>query len=261
MRIKRITANVYELPLGYVNAFLVEDDDLTLIDTGAPGNAGKILKAVREMGRDPEEIRHILLTHGHPDHAGSAAELKAITGAKVYMHAAEVPHVEEGRSPRPQTPYFTGIVNKTLYQVFVKRASGQIPPLKIDATLEDGDWLPIASGIHVIHIPGHSPAQLAFFIPGQKNVLFVADAAANIMGLGYSCFYEDFSAAVHSLEKLSTFDFDVACFGHGRTILHEAANRFRNKFLKQTPRVSHQAQYLVLEENTIIRLKEPEERI
>lgn len=262
MKVKRITANVYEIPLGYVNVFLIEDDELTLIDTGVAGQAGRILDAVREIGREVGDIRHILLTHSHPDHSGNVAELKQRTGAKVYMHAAEAPLVAQGNVPKPDVPYFPGFIHRMMYNIFVKNAPGKITPLKVDEEIEDGDWLPIAGGIHVIHVPGHSTGQLAFFMPGQRNVLFAADSAMNMFGLGYSTFYESEEDAVHSLERLSTFDFDIACFGHGRSILHEAANRFRHKFLKPpVQKAGRQTQYIVLQEDDIIRLQEPEERI
>lgn len=261
MKMKRITANVYELPLGKVNAFLIEDEELTLIDTGTPGSADKILQAIRSIGRDPGDLRHILVTHSHPDHSGSAAELKAQTNARVYMHAAEIGYVQNGYVPKPAVPFFAGFMHKMMYNLFIKNAPGEIPPVTIDEVIDDGDWLPIAGGMHTIHVPGHSAGQLAFFLPGRKNVLFVADAAANMMGLGHALFYEDLQAAKHSLEKLSTFDFDVACFGHGSAIRHSAATRFRNKFIKNVQKINRQTQYIVLDEASVIRMKEPEERI
>lgn len=244
-----------------VNAFLIDDEALVLVDTGAPGSMPKILAALREIGRAPEDIQHILLTHAHPDHAGNVAALQRLTGAKVWMHAAEVQHLERGVIPKPAEPVCKGLVNKLLYRLFIKNAPDNIEPATADEIIEDGDWLPLAGGLHVVHIPGHSPGQVAFFMPGQKNVLFAADAAANMFGLGYSCFYENFTGAVHSLERLSTFDFDVACFGHGRSILKNASGRFREKFIHPARKIQDQSQYIILEKEAIIRIQEPEEKI
>lgn len=257
MKIKRITANVYEVPLGMVNAFIVEDDSLILIDTGAPGSVGKISAAVREIGREPEDIQHILLTHAHPDHAGSVAELKQLTQAKVWMHAAEFPHLQGGFVPKPPQPVFSSLLNKLLYRLFVKNAPGEIPAATADELIEDGDWLPLAGGMHVIHIPGHSAGQVAFFMPGQKNVLFAADAADNMFGLSYACFYENLADAQHSLERLSTFDFDVACFGHGRSILKDAAERFRRRFIPVHQTTKTPSQWIAVEKETMVRMHEP----
>jgi glyoxylase-like metal-dependent hydrolase (beta-lactamase superfamily II) len=264
MSIRRITENVYELQLGKVNAFLLEDEKLTLIDTGVPDSTGQIIEMIREIGRQPEELKHILLTHSHPDHAGSVAQLKIITGAKVYMHPAEKLNVEKGFVPKPPEPHFTSLVNKLMYNLFVKNASGYIPSTKVDELLQDGDWLPIAGGLHAIHIPGHSAGQLAFFLPGRKNVLFAADAADNLFGLSYNCFYENFQEAAHSLERLSTFDFDIACFGHGRSVMRRASEKFRNRFLghRHPAAQAKGAQpYLVVEQDTILQMQEPEKKI
>jgi glyoxylase-like metal-dependent hydrolase (beta-lactamase superfamily II) len=261
MKIRRITANVYEVPLGTVNAFIVEDESLILIDTGAPGSAAAIMAAVREMGREPNDIRHILLTHAHPDHAGSVAELKKLTGAKVYMHAAEQPHLQAGFIPKPAEPVFTSLLNKLLYRMFIKNASSEIPAAMADELVEDGDWLPFAGGMHMVHIPGHSPGQLAIFMPGQKNVLFAADAADNMFGLSYSCFYENMADARHSLERLATFDFDVACFGHGRSILKDAAARFRKRFIPAHHPAKQPEKWQVVEKEAAVRIQQPEEKI
>ncbi|WP_109699069.1 MBL fold metallo-hydrolase [Chitinophaga deserti] len=231
MSIRRITGNVYELNLGKSNAFLIDDEKLTLIDTGEPDSTGLILELLQSIGRGPDDLKNILLTHSHPDHSGSAADLKAITGAKVYMHAAEKKWVEAGFVPKPEQPYFTGMVNRLIYRMFIRNAPGSITPCRIDHLVEDGDWLPVGGGIQAVHVPGHSEGQLAFFFPGAKNVLFAADTCDNLFGLGYSTFYEDFPTGERSLEKLATFDFDVACFGHGKSIMRGAGEKFSRKFI------------------------------
>ncbi len=123
------------------------------------------------------------------------------------------------------------MVNRLIYRMFIAKAPGSITPCRIDHLVEDGDWLPIAGGIQAVHVPGHSEGQLAYFLPGARNVLFAADTCDNLFGLGYSTFYEDYEAGVHSLEKLSTYDFDVACFGHGKSILRGAGEKFGRKFI------------------------------
>lgn len=262
MSIRRITENVYELNLGKSNAFLIDDGKLTLIDTGAPDCSGHILELLQSIGRKPEDLKSILLTHSHPDHSGSAADLKAISDAKVYMHAAEKKWVEGGFVPKPEQPYFTGMVNRLIYRMFIANAPGSITPCRIDHLVEDGDWLPIAGGIQAVHVPGHSEGQLAFFFPGAKNVLFAADTCDNLFGLGYSTFYEDYATGVHSLEKLATFDFDVACFGHGKSILRGAGAKFGRKFIGHH---HHHAgvhpQKAVVASGEVVRVREPEEKI
>src|SRR5689334_21048048 len=90
MPVQQIFPGVHALALGPVNVFFVEDGQkLTLIDTGYENAQDKILAGAKELGRSPQDITNIVLTHCHPDHAGSLAALKPLTGAKVWMHPLE----------------------------------------------------------------------------------------------------------------------------------------------------------------------------
>ncbi len=67
---------------------------------------------------------------------------------------------------------------------------------------------------------------MALLWPSHR-VLFVGDAAANMMGLGLSLGYEDLELGKRSLARLATLDFEVACFGHGAPIKRGASARFQ----------------------------------
>ncbi|WP_298711225.1 hypothetical protein, partial [Chitinophaga sp.] len=108
---------------------------------------------------------------------------------------------------------------------------------------------------------GLSKGQLAFFFPGAKNVLFAADTCDNLFGLGYSTFYEDFETGRHSLEKLATFDFDVACFGHGKSILRGAGTKFSRKFIGHHHHHHPVRAQKVPGSEEAVRVREPEEKI
>ena len=55
-------------------------DDVVLVDTGIAGQGGAIESALKEWGLNRDALSHVLLTHWHPDHAGSAAEIGAWPG-------------------------------------------------------------------------------------------------------------------------------------------------------------------------------------
>jgi glyoxylase-like metal-dependent hydrolase (beta-lactamase superfamily II) len=114
--LEQILPSLYRLPLRAVNTFLIDlgDEDLVLVDAGTPGDAGRILDAVGELGRDPADVRHILVTHCHVDHAGGLAELKEATGAPAYMHPSDAEMVRSGRALRPLTPT-PGIFNRVTF--------------------------------------------------------------------------------------------------------------------------------------------------
>lgn len=80
------------------NCYLLLGDRPVLVDTGAPGDLKRILAALKAHGVAPRQLALILLTHGHSDHAGCAAELRRRTGAQIALHAADVPLVRAGRN-------------------------------------------------------------------------------------------------------------------------------------------------------------------
>ena len=83
MAVKSVIKGVHVLPMGMSNAFLSEGDDgLTLIDAGFPGKEAAVFGAIRGLGRSPDQLKHLIFTHGHPDHIGSAAAIVRETGAR-----------------------------------------------------------------------------------------------------------------------------------------------------------------------------------
>ena len=90
---------VYALPGSYVNVFLIaEEDGLTVIDSGLVDR--KIVRAIQELGRKPEEIRTLLITHHHADHVGSLAALLGRSAAAAWAHPLDAPIIA-GEKPRP----------------------------------------------------------------------------------------------------------------------------------------------------------------
>lgn len=223
MTANSVVPGLWEISLGFVNAFLLDSaDGLVLIDTGIAGSAGKILEAVREIGREPVDVRHIVVTHCHSDHAGSLAELKRRTGASATMHPEDASMVRAGRAIRPLKPA-PGLFNAFVCRFLLPTAPTEIEPAEIEHEIQDGETL----GLRAVHVPGHCAGQLALLWPEHGGVLIAADAAANAFGLALSPLYEDVAEGRRSLSKFAALDFEVACFGHGRTITSGAAPRFR----------------------------------
>ncbi len=229
MAVKELAPGVYLISLGMVNAYLLDGDELTLIDTGVPGSEDKILAAMRELGKQPTDLRHIIVTHCHADHAGSLAALKQATHAPAYMHPLDAAMVREGRSMRPVKPA-PGLLPNLMYNLLIRAAPGIVPTATIDHEINDGDTLPFAGGLKAIHAPGHCAGQLAFLWPHHGGLLIAADAAAHMMRLGLSIVYEDLAEGQRSLGKLAALNFEMACFGHGGPIKSGASAQFRQKW-------------------------------
>jgi glyoxylase-like metal-dependent hydrolase (beta-lactamase superfamily II) len=230
MAIEELLPNVYRIGMGYVSAYLIAADDVTIIDSGLPKRRDTIFNAVREAGRKPEEAKHILITHHHVDHTGSLAALLAKTRATAYIHPLDAPIVR-GDKPVPG-PNKTIIAGRVLGPVMDRIA----PKLEIVSALHetnDGDELPAAGGMRALHTPGHTAGHLAYLWPQSDGILFAGDAAGNFLGLGPptsalgGMFTEDIPTAKESFRKLADLEFDVACFGHGGPIKGKAHAAFR----------------------------------
>ena len=223
-----VIRRVYIVPMGLANTFLIESDDgLTLIDAGYPRKEAAVFAAIRGLGRSPRQLKHLIFTHAHPDHIGSAAAIVRETGARTYMHPLDIPIAETGGPFRPMRPA-PGLLPPLLCKLFF-HPDRPVEPVAIDQPLSDGEILPIAGGIEVIHAPGHCAGQVALlWHPGR--MLFVGDVCGNIMGLDDPIGFENLQEGRASQSKLARLSFDAAGFGHGPPIPRDASARFRKKW-------------------------------
>ena len=228
MAVKRVIKGVDVVPMGFANAFLIEaDDGLTLIDAGYPNKEAAVFGAIRGLGRSLDQLKHLIFTHGHPDHIGSAAAIVRETGARTYMHPLDIPIADSGGPFRPLIPA-PGLSRRLMCKLFF-HPDERLEPVAIDQPLTAGEILSIAGGIEVIHTPGHCAGQVALlWRPGR--MLFAGDVCMNIMGLGDPVGFESLKDGRASQRKLASLSFDAAGFGHGQPISRDASVRFRNKY-------------------------------
>ncbi|HNP69879.1 MAG TPA: MBL fold metallo-hydrolase [Kouleothrix sp.] len=221
-----IFPGVYVLPLGPVNVFFLRDGDgLTLLDAGNAGDEQAILAGARAIADAPGGIRQIVLTHGHPDHAGSLAALLRTIDAPVWMHHLDA-EVVRGHAPLAPMRPGPGLFNWFLYNQIIRNSTATIAPAQVDHEVADGDLLPIGRGLRVYHTPGHSAGHLAFLLESDGGLLFAGDTCRNMPRMYYSIGYEDRAVGRHSLARLAGLRFAAVCFGHGRALSGSAATRF-----------------------------------
>lgn len=216
--------------------WLIQDaDGLTLIDSGYEKQEPKILDALAAFGRQPTDIKRIVVTHTHPDHAGGLAHIKRVTNATTYMHPLDA-KVVRGQAPMYRATPSPDVMSRVIYKLMIKSSPGSVPPAEIENEIGDGDVLPIGrfgnetSGLRVIHTPGHSAGHTSFLLERDGGLLFAADACSNIMGLRPSVVYDDHAEGRRSLQKLAQLKFAAVCFGHGKPLNNGDAQKFNARW-------------------------------
>ena len=207
-------------PRAIVNAFVVEADVPTLVDTGTPGGASRLLDAARAAGHEPRSIGRILLTHRHADHASNAAELVATTGAEIHVSPADAPFLTQGtEQPKPKVATLLG---RGLVPYVSVALPWKLSPVPAEDDLVDGARV---GPFRVLATPGHTAGHVSLLWE-ERGVLFTGDAAANLTSVGPHPAADDPQTAQTSFRRLAGEPFEAACFGHGRTIASGAAARF-----------------------------------
>lgn len=190
------------------NVYLIVEDTLTLVDAGLPGNGPAIARCIARLGRRFDELKRTVLTHGHFDHSGSAAQLRALTGARVLAHAAEV----EGGT---LVPGLNGAGGRLLHLI---GGLMHVHQVQVDQPLQDGDIIPVLGGLKVLHMPGHTPGSICLFSE-KRGVLFAGDVIINNgdrLSRPLPRSRRGRRLAEQSLERLSPLGIQLCCFGHGR---------------------------------------------
>jgi glyoxylase-like metal-dependent hydrolase (beta-lactamase superfamily II) len=212
-----ITEGIHLIPrVRGANAYLVKrDNGIIVVDTGLPGNAGKIIDYVQNIGGHPSDIKTIVLTHSDMDHAGSVARLKEETKARVAIHEADAPRLSGEEEPKA----VKGVLGLLLRAV---AAVMRFKRIKADVLLKDSD---IIDGLTVIHTPGHTEGSICLHLPGRA--LFVGDALLTdderMLSLPRRSMSTNLDQAKESIKKISELKYSVLLPGHGPPIERNAS--------------------------------------
>jgi glyoxylase-like metal-dependent hydrolase (beta-lactamase superfamily II) len=214
--VTEILPGLHAVKLLSCTGYLIAEERLTLIDAGLQGSRNLLVRYLRSIGRDLDELERIICTHGHPDHIGGVRELAA-RGAEVLIHPADL----EG-------------VGISLQQVMRERTRGHllhyITPHPGEATpIVDGDVIPVLGGLQVIHTPGHTPGSVCLWAP-RHRLLFTGDVLQVRWGrLTYASafFSHDYPAARSAVGRLAELDVETIALAHYGLWQRDARARLR----------------------------------
>jgi glyoxylase-like metal-dependent hydrolase (beta-lactamase superfamily II) len=205
-----------------VNSYLLEESgEVTIIDAGVPGYYGALPRELAAMGRSVEDVRAIVLTHGHTDHIGFAERFRRAQGVPVWVHEAdaalargEVPNPAKGLGPSRLGPLL-GFLWFSLLRGGLRR-----PIVAEVATFGDGATLDLPGSPRVIVVPGHTPGSAALLC-AELDALFVGDALCTYAvttgrrGPQIAPFTADPGLALESLARLAGVEAGLVLPGHG----------------------------------------------
>jgi glyoxylase-like metal-dependent hydrolase (beta-lactamase superfamily II) len=177
--------------MGFVNAYvLVRGKEIAIVDTGTPNNGARFAEVIRTAGLGWDAVRHVILTHYHPDHIGSMGEiLTSAAGAAAYAGAADIPQIASPRDIK---------------------------------AVGDNDEV---FGLRIIATPGHTPGHICVLDPAG-SLLVLGDAMVNIgsqLAGPMAQYTADMAQAQQSVKKLARLTVRRAVFGHGDPIEADAS--------------------------------------
>lgn len=194
-------------------------EGVAVIDPTYASEAERTMANVEKLGRPRKDIRWVVNTHCHFDHAMADKQFRD-AGAEIMVHAIDADHIEKGSQV-------------TAWGMFAKQTGGgEFPRCKIDRRLSDGEELKLGNKkLLVIHTPGHTPGSASFLLEtGGKKLLFSGDTVLYDYRLGWQENpYADNRQYLVSFEKLDHFIFngqrmlwDVLLPGHGAISMDRA---------------------------------------
>lgn len=222
----KVTENVYMVPDIVANPYIIVDaDGLTLIDTGLPRSEKKILDYVASLGKSPQDVKRIILTHSDLDHVGGLAALQKATGARSYASEIEAQAIAEGKSTRQSKP--SGVSLRRVMMMIV-RPFFKVTPVRVDEFLTEGQTLPVLGGLQVVETHGHTPGHISLFAP-QAGLLFCGDSMVIDDEQGIHGSRPDVTwnteQAHESVKKQAALGARIVCSGHG-PVATNAAGKF-----------------------------------
>ncbi len=209
------------------------------VEAGDDREFSHYLRQLSRAGVDPREIRYLLLTHHHGDHAGFAARLRELAGCRLIIHREACNPLQRGRNARLPGGGFTN--RRVLYSLWLQskisrasRLSTSFPPVEIesyDIILEGDEFELLPSlGIQgsILHTPGHTPDSISLLL--EDGSCFCGDAvmsSSQWLGVKYCCIYlADVEENYRSWRRM--IDAGARWFfpAHGKPVSREKLQRY-----------------------------------
>jgi hydroxyacylglutathione hydrolase len=231
-----ITLSVF--PMGMINCFLIKGKGKhILVDTGVPKSENKILKQLKAQGINKNNIGLIIVTHGHIDHFGSAAELKYELDAPILVHEMDAVALRTGK-----TMVKTLKPNKKIWNILKRKLTkDSATPCEPDIILKGNCSYNLnkwgVSG-KIIHTPGHTPGSLSVILDDGNAIIMDLASSGMLLGgimfhsrMKHPPFHDDLKLVKSSIEKVLSEKATKFYLGHGGPVSRKNLIHYSEKFL------------------------------
>jgi hydroxyacylglutathione hydrolase len=205
-------AEIVQIPLRLSNVYLVKTARPILVDTGTVGDMDDLSRALADNGVALTSIAVVILTHGHADHAGLAAEIQHLSLAKVFLGEGDVPLAQNGHNDvlRP-----TGLVASLIKPLIPDVYAEFSPDVVVRDPIDLARW-----GIDgtLMEMPGHTPGSLVIVM--NNHAAFVGDMlrGGTFGGAAEHYFHADRAANRRNIEALLRMGVERFYVGHGAPV-------------------------------------------
>ena len=222
-----VADRIHRVEDAYTNWYIAEADDgrLTVFDAGVPSSWESLQEALSDLGRRPDDVEALVLTHGHFDHLGFAERARLELGVPVYVHENDVPltrHPRQYGHARARVRYFaTQRRALPIVASLVRHRAWWPQPVKEVRRFTEGE-LPVPGAPRVVFTPGHTLGHCAFHFP-DRDVVIAGDAVVTLNpytgATGPQIVSEaatvDSERALASLDALAATGARTVLVGHG----------------------------------------------
>ncbi len=218
-------AHIARIRTAFANTYLIcNGRNSVLIDTGMETPGKTVLQSLSGHGLQPSDIRLIILTHCHYDHARGAAALRAATGAKLLVHEHHAPHLRKGYCRLPKGTNLLIEAWVSMGRAFMPRLA-HFPPVEPDVIIDREYGLAnLGLDARIIPTPGHTSGSLSVILDGRHAI--VGDLV--ISGRGKSVFppfADDPATLIRSWKTVIDAGVEYIYPGHGHPFRTEQLNR------------------------------------
>ncbi|MFD7974780.1 MBL fold metallo-hydrolase [Streptomyces sp. NPDC059071] len=213
-----------------INAYLLLGRRPVIVDAGTPGSGRRIYEQIAAHGVEPTDVSLIVLTHGHIDHFGSAAELHRLTGAPVAGHVADLGPYRTGRAREPYLP--TGPMGRLMARN--KNLHLAVEPLEPEVLVTgETDLEDFGLSARIMPTPGHTAGSVSVLT--DQGDLVAGDLIANsLFGLvrgrpANPPFHDDPLHNLASLRKMLALNPTALHVGHGTPLEPDRVRRWADR--------------------------------